>query len=334
MNSFLDALHCRNRARPPVWLMRQAGRYLPAYRALRSQETLWSLFHTPELAAKVTRMPLELGVDAAILFSDILVTAELLGKKVHFPEGSSPYVTPPVTSAEEVAALPLLQAEEVLSYVKESILELKRDLPLPLIGFCGAPFTIASYLIESGGKNELARTKEWLYRDPLSFHALLEKITKACIDHLQMQVRAGVDAVQIFDSWAGLLAAPEFEAFSLPYLQRIQQSVTVPVILFCRGSSLFAHKLAALKPACISFDWHLEMHTLRQSILPPLCVQGNLDPHLLLAPQEMIRKKTEKLLSSMRGDPGFIVNLGHGVLPTTPVENVRCLIDTVHAFTP
>lgn len=322
----LESLRCSNSSRPPVWLMRQAGRYLPEYRALRSKYSLWEMFHNPEIATEVTLLPLQiLDVDAAILFSDILVIAEAFGLKLHFPEKGGPVIEPLLKGSKEVDALPLFPVDQVLHYVQETIHLLKPHLQVPLIGFCGGPFTIASYCTVD--------VKNWLENDPESFHRLLQKITEASVAYLKMQIQAGVQAIQIFDSWADSLNDAQFLEFSLTYLKQIVDALkgsSIPVILFCRGSSLRAKEISALNPSCISFDWHREMSDLRKDLPSHIAMQGNIHPEFLLHsnPAE-ISKSVKQLLESMRGDPGFIVNLGHGVLPKTPVENVKSLVDTV-----
>ncbi len=329
----LRALACENDDRPPVWLMRQAGRYLPEYRRLREKHSLWELFHHPELACEVTKLPIDLiGVDAAILFSDILLIAEAFGLKVHFPEGRGPFIAPLLQSARDVHALPPHELENSLAYVFQSIRLLRRELSVPLIGFCGGPFTVASYLIDSEGKGTLHKTKEWLYNDPESFHLLLQKLTDASIDYLRLQIQAGAQVVQIFDSWANVLSYPQFLACSAHYLGQIVSALRatgVPIILFCRGSSALPEELAVLNPHALSFDWQQDLVDLRRRIPSHMAIQGNLDPDLLKAPRSFIIETVSKLMRSMEGDPGFIVNLGHGVLPDTPVDNVRCLVDTV-----
>jgi uroporphyrinogen decarboxylase len=325
--SFLDALHCENKGMPPVWMMRQAGRYLPEYRKLRETYSLKELFFTPELAAQVTRLPIDLiGFDAAILFSDITVTALSLGLSLDFKEGPliEPFVNP-----ENHASLSRIDPQEVLSPIRQTIEILKQDLTVPLIGFCGGAFTVASYLIEKHNGQELPLTKKWLYRDPQSFQKLLDQITTVSIDYLQMQEKAGVDAIQIFDSWAHVLSQEHFQQFVLPSLKRLLESVRVPVILFMRGSCLRLNELASLKPSGISFDWQSELSEMRRKIPQNIAVQGNLDPDLLYAPLSEIRRTTKRLMESMKGDPGFIVNLGHGVKPDMPVAAVRCLVDAV-----
>jgi uroporphyrinogen decarboxylase len=333
MNSlFLDALECRNQNRPPVWLMRQAGRYMPQYRALREKHSLWQLFHEPELAVQVSLLPIDLlGVDAAILFSDILVIAELLGLHVRFPDQGGPRVEPAIRTAAAVDALPVLDVESTLGYVLRTIQLLKPALNVPLIGFCGGPFTVASYFIDSGSKHEFEHTKAWMEKDPASFHRLLDKLTNASIAYLQAQVKAGVNAVQIFDSWASILTDAQFHMFCLPYLKRMVDAIEIPAILFCRDSSLRPEALAALEPRGVSFDWHRPMSELRAVVPSHIAIQGNIDPTFLRNPKPQIQQAVRTLLDSMHGQKGFIVNLGHGVLPDIPMEHVQCFVDAVKA---
>ncbi|PIS02375.1 MAG: uroporphyrinogen decarboxylase [Chlamydiae bacterium CG10_big_fil_rev_8_21_14_0_10_42_34] len=292
----LDALKCQNKARPPVWIMRQAGRYLPEYRALRQKHSLRDLFFTPELAAQVTMMPIDLiGFDAAILFSDITVVALALGYSLDFAEG-------PVINGK-LEKKPI----EVLEPIFKTIRILKKELKVPLIGFCGGPYTVASYI--NG--------------DP----ALLEPITEVTIDYIREQERMGVDAIQIFESWANRLNDEEFDRFCMPYLKRIIDAASVPVILFMRGASKRVEKLVQLKPDAISFDWEAPLSELRKKV--PMAVQGNLNPDLLYESFDTIRLKTKELLDSMQNDPGFIVNLGHGMKPDMSVDAVKCLVETV-----
>ncbi len=323
----LEALLSKNQGRPPVWLMRQAGRYLPEYRALREKYTLRDLFFTPELAARITLLPVDLiGVDAAILFSDITVIALALGLKLAFQEG--PQIEPLVTS-ETVTGLRVGDVRHILRPIQEAIRITKPQLRVPLIGFCGGPFTVASYLLEKHSGSDLPLTKKWLYQNPKTFEQLLEKITQSSIEYLKMQVDAGVDAIQIFDSWAHVLSQHHFQKFCVPYLKRLAEAVSVPVILFMRGACLRVEELASLKPSCISFDWQTPLSLLRAQIPQGIALQGNLDPDLLYAPLPVIRQGVEELLNSMDGDPGFIVNLGHGVKPDVPVNAVRCLVEAV-----
>lgn len=307
---FLDALARKNRDRPPVWLMRQAGRYLPEYRVLREKYSLKTLFTSPDLAAQVTLMPLSLGVDAAILFSDISLIALGLGLDLDFQEG--PIVSPRVTPQ-----FPLLFLPEKLNCATKAVAMLKPELKVPLIGFCGGPFTVATYLSDA---------KKWLYAEPVTFHRFLSQITDLSIEMLKSQIRAGVDVVQIFDSWAAELSREQFLAFCVPYLKRIIQSLSVPVILFMRGGAFYSKELISLNPAAISSDWQQPL-TFWRDQAPNIALQGNLDPDILFAPVATVREKTREILSSMQGDPAFILNLGHGVKPGTPVENVRGVIE-------
>lgn len=330
MNSKIElALRCKNFSSPPIWIMRQAGRYLPSYRKLRQHHTLHALFHEPELAAQVTQLPFEsLNFDAAILFSDILVIAEVFGKKVHFPEGKAPYIDPPITCPSQVADLAILSVEETLSYVFKTIDLLQNNLPVPLLGFSGAPFTVATYLLQGE-----ARVKEWLVKYPEAFHQLLSKLSDVIIKYLRLQIARGVVAVQIFDSWANLLTYPQFLEFSAQYMQKIVDALRdthVPTILFCRGSSYLTQELSALSPSAISFDWQRDLSHIRKEVPAHIAVQGNLDPQLLKAPLPLIEEKVTELLQSMKGEPGFIVNLGHGVLPDTPLENVQYFVSLVN----
>lgn len=328
----IDALFCRNERRPPVWLMRQAGRYMPQYRAMREKTSLWEMFHNSVLAAEVTLLPIQLlDVDAAILFSDILVIAESLGLHIQFPEKGGPRIVPSITAPEHVDALPILDIAQTLIYVFETIARVKQRLSVPLIGFCGGPFTIATYCIDSTSTHPFYRTRQWILEDKESFHRLLEKLTIATIIYLKEQVKAGVDVIQIFDSWANRLSLSQFHEFCLPYLKRIIEALKdlVPVIVFCRDSSLRYAELSTLKPTCISLDWHRSMSELRSLIPPTIAVQGNVPPELLKRPLIEIQEHVDHLLTSMRGERGFIVNLGHGVLPDIPFEHVRFFVNAI-----
>jgi len=327
---FLKALRSEPVDRPPVWFMRQAGRYLPEYQALRARYSLKEMFSTPELALQATLQPIHrFSLDAAILFSDILVIAEALGLSVDFAKIGGPRVFPLVKSSKDVENMQGKPVESALFYVKETIAQLLPELNIPLIGFCGGPVTVASYLVEEQGTEKLRATKKWMYSDPVSFHALLEKITDKTVDYLKMQEEAGVDAIQIFDSWAGLLPPSLFSAFVLPYLERLIKAVSLPVIVFCRGSCTYAKELAALSPTAISIDGQREMCEVRKEVPEGIALQGNLDPDLLQAPLPIVEEETRRLLKSMQGTRGFIVNLAHGVLPETPVEAVERLVRTV-----
>jgi uroporphyrinogen decarboxylase len=307
--------------------MRQAGRYLPQYHTFKEGRTLFEMFHLPDIIVEVTRLPVDfLGVDAAILFSDILTVFDGLNIRYDFQPGIGPLVLDPPS------ALRLIDPEEVYGHIIESIRHLKQELKVPLLGFAGAPFTVASYLIEGKTSRDLKKTKQWLFRNPDSFKRLLAKITEATINYLDCQIKAGVDAIQIFDSWANALALEEFRMYCLEPMQTIVESVQkkgVPVIVFCRNSCLFAQELARLSPAAISLDWSGDLPYLRKTLPQSIALQGNLDPMVLYASREYIQRKVDRLLDQMQNDPGYIFNLGHGLLPDTPVENVQFLVDYV-----
>lgn len=304
---FLRALRCERVERPPIWIMRQAGRYLPEYRALRARHSFQTLVHTPELAAQVTHLPIDrFGFDASILFSDILVITELFGFEMEFLENQGMKLKPPT---QEIS-LPL---ESTLHYVPKTIQLLKKTLPVPLIGFCGGPYTVCRYMQRI--------TPEWL-----------DKITDATIAYLKLQVEAGVDVLQIFDSWAGLLTPEEFHTLSLPYLKRIVQALkptNIPLILFCRGSSHFIPELVSLQPAAIGFDWGMEMADIRKKVPANIAIQGNLNPELLNGPLNLLEPAVNHLLDSMQNSPGFIFNLGHGIEPAASLDNVHWLVQNV-----
>lgn len=332
----LQALNRSNHAGPPVWLMRQAGRYMPQYRAMRNKYSFLDMVHTPELAAEVTMLPVDiLGVDAAILFSDILVIPEAFEMGLRFDDNIGPIIERPVQTADDVAALPHPDIGEKLHFVADAIKLLKSRLKVPLIGFCGAPFTIASYMIEGRSSRDLRKSKQWMLKDPKGFHLLLDRITTVTLAYIELQIAAGIQVFQIFDSWAHVLGQAQFKEFSLAYLQKLLTALkakNIPSILFCRGSSVFAPQLATINPSAISMDWNGDLAALRKQIPSHIALQGNLDPDILCAPQEVVARETRSLLNSMDKEPGYIFNLGHGVLPETPLDNVKTLIDIVKSF--
>lgn len=333
--SLLAALRCENKGAPPVWLMRQAGRYMPPYRALREKHTLWELFHRSELAEQVTLLPSSLlGVDALILFSDILVIVEALGLTLEFPGQGGPRITPALSTSKETDALTPLNVASCLSYVLETIARVKRLSHLPLIGFCGGPFTVATYCLDSWSSTPFAVTHRFLREDPEGLKRFLDKIAELTTTYVLAQLDAGADAIQVFDSWANILTLDQFHLFCLPYLRRIVEAVgeRAPVILFSRNSSLRAEDLAQLKPACISLDEGCSMAQLRLCIPSTIAIQGNFAPTLLKSPLHVIDAHIHTLLTSMRGEKGFIVNLGHGVLPDTPFHHVQHFVHAVKKF--
>ncbi len=334
MNTLLlDCLAGKSVPRPPVWLMRQAGRYQAEYLALREKHSLMTLFHEPDLICKVTELPLnQFGMDAAILFSDILLVLNALGFSLSFEEGIGPVLANPAVPG---AVLQKIDVEVAFPFVRESITRLKQTLTVPLIGFAGAPFTVASYGIEGRSSKDLSRTRQWMYQLPEALDSLLDQITDVTIDLLKMQIDAGADVIQLFDTWAGTLPFDQFERFSLKYLEKIVNALSdtnVPVILFCRGSDRYAEAMAALQPAAIGVDWTCDLPLLRRRIPQNVAIQGNLDPHCLFSTPARIEKEVLRLIEYDLDR--FIVNLGHGILPKTPVANVKALVDTVKNCVP
>lgn len=328
----LQALKGCNTSRAPVWLMRQAGRYMAAYRAMRQKYTFLEMCHQPGLVAQATLLPIEAyGMDAAILFSDILVVAEAMGLGLRFEEGAGPIIERPIKDQKDIEAIPAPEMSK-FEFVRAGIQAVKKGLDVPLLGFCGAPFTMASYLIEGGTSRDYKKTKSWMLADPLNFHRLLKKITDWSVEYLHLQIEAGVDAIQIFDSWAHVLAHVQFREFSLAYLKEILIRLNhrdIPIILFCRGSSIFASQLAEIQPTGISLDWNCDITRMRAQIPAPIALQGNLDPSILYAPKEVIRRETLRILDGMKGDKAFIFNLGHGLLPDIPEDAVRVVVECV-----
>lgn len=333
MNDLLiQALRCQNKSRPPVWLMRQAGRYMPAYRALRQKYSFLEMCHHPDLITEVTLLPIQAyDLDAAILFSDILLIPEALGVGLHFAEGGGPVIERPLNSPRDVEQLPLPDLSS-LQFVSQAIGQLKGQLNVPLIGFCGAPFTVASYLIEGQTSRDFKKVKRWMLSHPDSFHQLLKLIADWSVQYLNLQIDAGVDAIQLFDSWMYTLAYSQFKEFSLSYLHYMMKGLkdpSIPVILFGRGSSVFATELATIQPAAISLDWNCDITQMRRLIPHPIALQGNLDPDVLYAPKAILEKEVNRILDGMEGDPGFIFNLGHGIHPDVPEDAVHTLVDCV-----
>jgi uroporphyrinogen decarboxylase len=330
----LKALNRENHGRPPVWLMRQAGRYLPEYRKMREKYSFMQMCRTPEIVAEITQQPLRrFGFDAAILFSDILVVPDALQMGLSFVEGKGPLFERALHTAFDIDNLPKIDITQSLDYVFRSIRLLNDQLKVPLLGFAGAPFTVASYMIEGGASRELRKTKKWMLEDPDSFHRLLQLLTDHTVDYLTAQSHAGVAAVQVFESWANMLAYPQFLEFSLSYLKKIVDTLkarNIPVVLFARGSSLLAQDLAALQPTALSIDWNGDLSATRKMIGGNIVLQGNLDPEVLLCSPKTVKKEVQRILTEMKGDPSYIFNLGHGITPETPLESVQTLVETIH----
>ncbi|HEU4698245.1 MAG TPA: uroporphyrinogen decarboxylase [Gemmatimonadales bacterium] len=337
----LRALRREPVERPPVWMMRQAGRYLPEYRAVRQRADFLTMVTTPELAVEVTLQPVDLlGVDAAIIFSDILVVPQAMGMALSVDEGVGPRFHQPLRAPADFEALREVDPETDLAYMLDALRLARRELAgrVPLIGFAGAPWTLASYMIEGQGTKTFTKAKRLLVEDPARAHALLERLASAVGAFLQAQVRAGAQAVQLFDSWAGALAPADFRTFALPYLAqavRMAKQAGVPVIAFAPGAGWALEEIAEATGAdAIGVDWQTEAVAARARLAGrPVALQGNLDPTWLYGPPALIRARTRAMLDAF-GGRGHIANLGHGILPDVPVEHARAFIETVQAWRP
>jgi uroporphyrinogen decarboxylase len=321
----------------PVWFMRQAGRYMPEYRAIREKYSLLEICYHPELAAEVTLQPVHaLGVDAAILFADILLPLIPLGLGLEFAKGEGPVIGRPIATMEDVLALHPFHAETDLGYVMQAIRILRGELKdIPLIGFCGAPFTVASYMIEGNSSREFLKTKTMMYSAPGVWHALMDKLSLILADYLSAQIHAGAQAVQVFDSWVGALSPQDYENFVLPYSQKVLRAAHahgVPVIHFGTNTTTLLPLMKRAGGDVIGLDWRIPLDDGWSQLGDEVAIQGNLDPAALFAPLSEIKKRAEDILHRADGRPGHIFNLGHGILQHTPVDNVKAVVDIVHAY--
>jgi uroporphyrinogen decarboxylase len=323
----------------PVWFMRQAGRYMPEYRAIRRRHSILEICHSPQLAAEVTITAAEkLGVDAAIIFADLLLPLEALGVPFHFAEGEGPVVEKPVRCADDVEALRNIGAgADELGYVAESIRLVTRHFAqrLPVIGFCGAPFTLASYLIEGGSSRHYLHTKKMMYTAPHAWDGLMSKLVTVLADYAGQQAEAGADALQIFDSWVGCLAPQDYRQFVLPHTADLVKALKkwdVPIIYFGTDTATLLESMQEAGADVIGLDWRVDLDDAWRRLQFRGAVQGNLDPAALFAGWPAVRERAEQILRRAGGRPGHIFNLGHGILPETPVENVRALAEFVHEY--
>ncbi len=331
---FIKGCKGENTERTPVWIMRQAGRYLPEYRAIREKTDFLGLCKNPDLASEVTVQPIDIiGVDAAILFSDILVIPEAMGMKLDVLESKGPVFDSPLTDLSAIRSLNTEGVTDRLSYVMKAIEVTKQKLEgrVPLIGFSGAPWTLATYMVEGKGSKSFDVIKSFIYTEPAAAHELLNILADAVVDYLNAKIKAGCDAVQIFDTWAGILAPGDLEEFSLKYIKYICDRLETngaPVIVFAKGVNSL-NKLADLNCDVLGLDWTMDIGEVRNKIGAKKVIQGNLDPCVLFAPQEKIKQETEKILSKFGNGSGHIFNLGHGILPKTPVDNTKYLVKCV-----
>ncbi|MEO0055867.1 MAG: hypothetical protein RLZZ50_1814 [Verrucomicrobiota bacterium] len=337
---FLAALACQPLDRPPIWVMRQAGRYLPEYRALKAKSSFLEMVRTPELATEVTLQPLRRfpGLDAAILFSDILVIPEALGQPYAFRDTGGIQMGYRLETRAQIDALaPAEAVPEKLSYVGDALRLLKKEVATTghtLLGFGGSPWTLATYMLEGGSSEDFARAKLLFYTERASFDALLEKLTAALAAYFRMQIEAGADAIQIFDSWGGILAGPDYEAASLQWIRRLVAALPdgFPVILYAKGTAPHLAAQAASGVRAISVDWTADLAAVRSALPGNVALQGNLDPVLMTTTPSIVRSQATRLLESMRGRPGHVFNLGHGITPDAKIECMQALVDTVVNF--
>jgi uroporphyrinogen decarboxylase len=328
---------CRRETSPytPVWLMRQAGRYMEEYRKLRAQHDFLELCKNSDLATEITIKPVELlRVDAAILFADILLPLEPMGVGLEYPKGDGPVIHHPVSSRTNVEQLLEFDPQEALPFVFETVRKTCAALngKVPLIGFAGAPFTLASYLVEGGSSRNYLKTKKLIYSNPGAWRGLMERLSSVTAEYLNAQIAAGVEAVQLFDSWAGCLSPDDYERFVLPYTRAAIAGLTpgTPVIHFSTGTGGFLKSIQAAGGDVIGVDWRVNLDAAWNDLGPDVGIQGNLDPAALLAPPKEIRRRVAEILARAGGRPGHIFNLGHGVLPETPVEHVVAMVEAVH----
>jgi uroporphyrinogen decarboxylase len=338
---FIKACRCQPTDATPVWFMRQAGRYMPEYRAIREKVSMLEAIRNPEIAAEITLQPIQaFNLDAAIIFADILIPLIGMGLDVDFVKGEGPTIDKPLRSPRDIDHLGTPPADETMPFTLEAVRRVAAELKprnIPLIGFAGAPFTLASYAIEGGGSKTYELTKGMMYADPAAWKRLMERLVTVVGDYLAKQVGAGAAAIQVFDSWAGALSPRDYAKFVAPYNKQlidIVKKTSVPVIYFSTGTGAVLDQIARLSSDVIGVDWRIRLDDAWDQIGEGRAIQGNLDPVVLLtAPWREIRAHADDILQQANGRPGHIFNLGHGILPGTPVEMVRRLVDYVHEKT-
>jgi uroporphyrinogen decarboxylase len=332
-DTFLRACRSEQTDYTPVWFMRQAGRSLPGYRELRKKYDLLTLTQTPELAAQVSLEPIErLGVDAAILFADIMLLPIAMGVDVRIVDAVGPIIDDPITKPSDVAKLLPFEAGKI-GYLQETIRLLRSDLKVPLIGFSGAPFTLASYLIEGAPSRTWTKTKQFMYAEPEAWHLLMETLSTAIISYLKVQIKAGAQAVQLFDSWVGCLAPADYREYVLPHVQKIFDGLEdegVPRIHFGTNTAGLLQDFASVSAEVIGLDWRVDLDRAKQ-IIGSKVIQGNLDPTIMLSSTKTIQAGVDRVFDSLPSRDGFIFNFGHGVLPETDDAKLKQLVDYVHA---
>ncbi len=340
---YLRALLRQPVDRTPVWLMRQAGRYLPEYRELRAEAgDFMTLCQNPELACEVTLQPLRrFELDAAILFSDILTIPDAMGLGLSFGAGEGPKFARTIQHQRDVDSLPVPDPETELRYVMDAVRTIKRSLAqrVPLIGFSGSPWTLATYMVEGGSSKQFSRIKQMMYREPQLLHGLLHKLADSVIQYLNAQIAAGADAVMIFDTWGGVLSHQDYQDFSLQYMTRIVQGIsrqhegrTIPVTLFTKGGGQWLELIAASGCDAIGLDWTTDIASARERVGDKVALQGNMDPAVLLGDDEIVISKVKNILQQYGHGSGHVFNLGHGITPDIEPERVKTFVDAVHQY--
>ncbi len=332
-DTFLKACRGEKTDYTPIWMMRQAGRYLPEYQKVRGNVTFLELCKSPELCVEVTLQPIDiLGMDAAILFSDILILMEAMGAPLEFHEGKGPIFPNPIKTQADADKLILPDPDTDTGFVMETIRLLRKELKVPLIGFAGAPFTCLTYLVEGGSSKVFWETKKMMYTEPMLFHSIMEKITAATILYLQAQAKAGAQALQLFDSWAGILAPCDYEKFVFPYVERIIESLKlfeIPIIFFANNGATLLDYSVRSGADVIGIDWRINIRDAINKI-GDRAVQGNIDPFALLLPKDELKARIQRLLDDARDARGHIFNLGHGIHQFTPPQQAKYAVEFVH----
>jgi len=337
-DTFLKACRGEEIEYTPVWLMRQAGRYLPEYQSVRANVDFLTLCKTPELAAKVTLQPVDiLGVDAAILFSDILIPVEAMGMRLAFSDKQGPILSEPIRNKSAVERLLIPDTEQDMPFIIKTIKILRKELEnkVPLIGFSGAPFTLATYMIEGGTSKNFLHTKKMMFQHSVIFSYLMEKLTVTVTSYLSAQIKAGAQAVQLFDTWAGMLAPPDYKEFVLPYVKKAISELKkegVPIIYFINDCAGILKEVKKSGADVIGIDWRIDLGDAINRLGKKVVIQGNLDPCALFLPKEKLEERVKDILWKGEAAKGHIFNLGHGILPETPVENALAMVEAVHKY--
>ncbi|MBI5808603.1 MAG: uroporphyrinogen decarboxylase [Ignavibacteriales bacterium] len=332
---FLRACKKQTVERTPIWIMRQAGRYLPEYREIRERADFITMCKTPELAAEVTIQPVDIiGVDAAIIFSDILVIPEAMGMNLEMIESKGPKLYDPIRNLDQINNLKVIDPYKDLKYVLDAVALTKKELNnrVPLIGFAGSPWTLMTYMVEGGGSKNFSEIKKFIYNQPKAAHLLLEKISDAVAEYLSAKIEVGANAIQIFDTWGGLLSQFDFKEFSLQYIEKVISKIKrkeEPIIVFAKGVHHSLDDLANSGADVISLDWTMNLSEVRNKIGSKVALQGNLDPTVLYASKEKIKEEAVKVLTSFGKGSGHIFNLGHGILPDVDPENAKYLVEVI-----